>query len=130
MKSSVSEPLYNIIHGSFMTINLIGFAWYCSHIHDIHFLIKFFSVQSFELAILYSIVSMFKSARESRWTQILYELSFTYNIITCLGYWLVARPAVVHLISGINYVMVDEFLLCNDFTHTMPILMMILIHYV
>ncbi len=107
MKPTISELKYNIIHVSFLIMNLIGFVWFCRHIRDIHYLIKFFSVQSFELAILYSIVSVIKSARESKVTQILYELSFTYNIITGLGYWIIVRAHVINHIPC-KFVMLSQ----------------------
>jgi hypothetical protein len=67
---------------------------------DIHFLIKFFSIQSFELALFYSGFSIIKSTKESKITQILYELSFTYNIITGLGYWIIVRPHIIDKLPG------------------------------
>lgn len=70
---------------------------------DWHFYVKYFSNQSFELAIIYSVVSLIKHTRESRITQILYELSFTYNIITCLGYWIVVRPYIIKIIPCTIY---------------------------
>ncbi len=111
-------------------MNLIGFSWYFTEILNYHYLIKFFSVQAFELAILYSITSMIRSTRSSRVNQILYEISFTTNLIACLGYWIVVRPHVQNSIPCKKLFKLDSFLLCNDFTHTMPILMLILIHYI
>jgi hypothetical protein len=99
MKQAISELKYNLVHVSFLVLNLIGFAWMWTHATDWHFFVKYFSNQSFELAIVYSIVSLIKHTRESRITQILHELSFTYNIITCLGYWIVVRPYIINIIS-------------------------------
>ena len=93
--SKVSASTYNIVHGSFLVMNLIGIAWYCMEIFSFHYLIKYFSVQALWLAILYSITSMVHSTRQSKITQILYELSFTTNVIACLGYWIIVRPHVI-----------------------------------
>jgi hypothetical protein len=127
--SKISVSRYNILHGSFLVMNLFGLVWYCMEIFNLHYLIKYFSVQAFWLAIFYSITSFVKSTRNSKITQILYELSFTTNMIACLGYWIIVRPHVLKLIPSIFYIKLVSFTLCNDLTHTMPILMLILIHY-
>lgn len=127
--SKVSASTYNIVHGSFLVMNLIGIAWYCMEIFSFHYLIKYFSVQALWLAILYSITSMVHSTRQSKINQILYELSFTTNVIACLGYWIIVRSHVITLIPCTFFSIWDSFTLCNDFVHTMPILMLILIHY-
>lgn len=127
--SKVSPSTYNIVHGSFLVMNLIGLVWYCTVIFNLHYLIKYFSVQAFWLAIFYSITSFVHSTRHSKITQVLYELSFTTNFIACLGYWIIVRSHVISRIPCIFLFNSDSFTLCNDFTHTMPILMLILIHY-
>jgi hypothetical protein len=38
---------YNLLHGSFLLMNLIGLIWYFSICPDYHHFIKYFSLQGF-----------------------------------------------------------------------------------
>lgn len=113
--SKISVSRYNILHGSFLVMNLFGLVWYCMEIFNLHYLIKYFSVQAFWLAIFYSITSFVKSTRNSKITQILYELSFTTNMIACLGYWIIVRPHVLKLIPSIFYIKISIFYFMQRF---------------
>lgn len=97
--TKLSDTGYNILHGSFFLMNLIGLVWYCISISDFHYLIKYFSLHAFWLAIFYSISSLIKSLRHAKITQILYELGFTTNVIACSGYWIIVRPHIVNFIQ-------------------------------
>jgi hypothetical protein len=86
------------MHVSFLVLNILGIVWYFSETFDIHSLIKYFSLQAFELALFYSFTSLFTSLKKSKLNQIFFELAFTSNVVTCLGYWSIVRgPAIEHI---------------------------------
>jgi len=49
MRNSLSQAKYNVIHGSFLVMNLIGFIWFCFHMRDIHFFNKIFQYPIFRV---------------------------------------------------------------------------------
>lgn len=54
---------YNLLHGSFLLMNIIGFMWYFSICPDYHHFIKYLSLQGFEIALLYSFLSFLPLTR-------------------------------------------------------------------